>query len=252
MISIVVTPSTEFKGYLVAKCELLDRRGVVSLHLLQQEGTIPIVIEGDTRLVTEYIGAVLLLHYFDLVVENLSPPDATKQPSHITWLLVNTQHITIIHRSCNAQQLDLSLALLDRCTWPTRIEGRLSSRCVLTTTSDTRTVLLTEIVAGLARYMSPDMALKVLSHGDKFDNCKADAQQNLCEILTLLKVESVKFVTCPRDAGERYSVRAVLEVADPNNLEGEVAILSGRVTHVQLLEDDNSPAVYSLDYKPQR
>ncbi len=223
----------------------------MSLHLLQHEDIIPILIEGDTRLVTEYIGALLLLHSFELVAENLTPPDAAKQPGPIAWMLVNTRHITIVHRPYNTGQSDLSPVLLDRCTWPTRRES-LSSRCVLTTSSDTRTVLLKNNAAGLARYMCPGMALKVLPHADMFDCGKADARQNLFENIKPCSVEDVKFVTCPRDVAERYSVRAVLEVAHPNNLEGEVAMLSGLVTHVQLLEDDNSPAVYNLDYRPQR
>jgi hypothetical protein len=50
----------------------LDRKGIVSLHLLQREDAIPVVIEGDARLVSEYIDAVLLIRHFELVVENLS------------------------------------------------------------------------------------------------------------------------------------------------------------------------------------
>lgn len=173
-----IVPSTEFPGHLVAKCELVDRKGVVSLHLLQREDAIPIVIVGDTRLVTEYIDAVLLVHSFDIVVENLRPPDG---PSHLPWLLIDTQAITVLHRTGCEAPVELVPALLESCTWPARHEGQLRSACVLMTADNTRTTLqATNTQAALARYMSPGMTLKVhLSRADTFDCSKANSNSNL-------------------------------------------------------------------------
>jgi hypothetical protein len=46
-------------------------------------------------------------------------------------------------------------------------------------------------------------------------------------------------------------VRQVLAI-DGDNCAALVPALAGLVTHLQLLEDDNSPAVYRLDFRPQR
>ncbi len=169
-------PATEFNGHLVARCVLLDRKGVVSLHLLQREDAIPMVIEGDTRLVTEYLDAVLLIRNFDVVVENIRPPDAKQNGTSIAWLLVHTHHIAVIHRTSKTEQPDLVPAILDSCTWPTRQDGQLRSQCTITTSHDTCTVqALTGVSAALARYMSTGMTLKVhLSRADTFDCGKAN------------------------------------------------------------------------------